>query len=108
MGLTEEKTALKVLTGQRKALAWIRKRILLSGTEIEVLAYGKTKEVFSVYELKKFYSEINIQQLRSSVGRLEENGFLELAIRGVKKKPSIYWLSAKGKELINYYLRMIA
>ena len=96
------------LTRQRRALTWIRKRILVSATEIEVLAYGKTKKLFSVYELKKFYSEINIQQLRSAALRLEEYGFLELATRGVKNKPTIYWLSKKGEELIDFYVKMIS
>jgi predicted transcriptional regulator of viral defense system len=104
----EQKIILRSLTNQRKSLAWIRKRILISGTDIEVLAYAKTKKLFSVYELKKFYAEINIQQLRSAVTRLEDNGFLELTSKGIKNKPSIYWLSRKGEELIDFYIKMIA
>jgi predicted transcriptional regulator of viral defense system len=99
---------LRSLMKQRKALTWIRKRVLVSATEIEVLAYGKTKKLFSVYELKKHYSEINIQQLRTAALRLEENGFLELATRGVKNSPTIYWLSTKGEQLIDFYVKMIS
>jgi hypothetical protein len=98
---------IRTLIRQRKALAWIRKRMLVSTTEIEILAYGKTKKLFSVYELRKHYSEINLQQLRSATVRLEENGFLELARKGVKNKPTIYWISSKGQELIDFYVKLI-
>lgn len=108
MNFFDDKTILISLTKQRKALTWIRKRILISGTDIEVLAYAKTKKLFSVYELRKFYSEINIQQLRSATTRLEENGFLELASKGVKNKPTIFWLSSKGEQLIDFYVKLIS
>jgi hypothetical protein len=107
MNVFDDNAILNSITKQRKALTWIRKRILISGTDIEVLAYAKTKKVFSVYQLKNFYSETNIQQLRSAVARLLENGCLELMSKGVKKKPSIYCLRKKGEELIDFYVNMI-
>jgi hypothetical protein len=100
--------ALRSITNQRFALAEIRKEILLSRTDIEVLAYARQKATFSVYELKNFYTQTNIQQLRTSVMRLQRLMLIEIIKQGIKNKPSIYWISVKGENTIDRYATMIS
>jgi len=104
----EETKALLSVVRHRHALYQLRKDISLSRTDIEVLAYAKLRcGVFSIYDLKQQYSCTNIQQLWTSVRRLEEVNALELVERGVKNKTSTYWMTNDGEKLIDQYLMFI-
>ncbi len=108
MILQPSELILSSLLRQRYALAELRKKLPLSHTDIEVLAYAKRKKLFTVYELKQYYAKTNIQQLRTSIQRLESNNLLDLVKKGYKNKPSVYWLSSKGENAIDTYVAMIS
>ena len=104
----EETRVLQSITRHRSALRELRKELLLSRSDIEVLAYAKLRcGVFSIYDLKQFYFGTNVQQLWASVRRLETEKALELVQRGVKNKTSTYWMTSKGEKLIGQYLMLI-
>jgi hypothetical protein len=98
---------LSIITTQRFALNELRKDILLSRTDIEILAFAKRKQMFTVYEVKQYYHQTNIQQLREGIIRLESNYLLDLIKRGRKNKPSVYWLTNKGGEIIDKYISLL-
>ena len=105
---TEETRKLLSITKHRRALLELRKELILSRTDIEVLAYAKLRSgVFSIYDLKQYYVSTNIQQLWAAVRRLENGRALELVQRGVKNKTSTYWLTSHGEQLIDQYIKLI-
>jgi hypothetical protein len=95
---------LKSIIRQRLALTAIRRELPLSRTDIEVLAFAKQVEVFTVYKLINFYPVINVQQLRTSISRLQRHGLVELLKAGIKNKPAIYCISYTGENILNSFL----
>ncbi len=104
---TDNRVLLSILR-QRHALTALRKEMLISRTDMEVLAYAKLRNrMITVYEVKKYFPSTNIQQLRAVITKLELEGLLNLVTQGVKNRPSVYWLSDKGQSIIDKYLTMI-
>lgn len=91
---------------QRNILYKFRKSTGINRSGVEVMAFASIHLVFNIYEILKYYREMNVQQLRSTVNRLITLQVLEKVGGGVKGKPNAYMLSFLGKKLIEDYLEL--
>ena len=102
--MTPESLILNTILIQRDSIYDLKKDINLSWTDIEVLSFGFKQKVFTVYQLQLHFKHTNIQQLRRSASKLTIAGYLELPSKGVKGQPAFYWISNKGKQVLENYI----
>ncbi|GEM_PF-6853753 len=92
---------------QREALYQLNKHFDLSRTDLEVLTFSQRQMFFTLYDLQRFYSHTNVQQIRRSLKRLTEIKALQVISRGIKNKPTNYVVSRTGKQVFKNYAALI-
>jgi hypothetical protein len=92
---------------QREALYQIHKQFGISRTDLEILAFTMEKVFFTLYDLQKFYSHTNVQQMRKSLKKLASGKFIQQLSMGIKNKPTNYGLLKLGKQAIKQYTEII-
>ena len=91
------------ILNQRKINSLFRKEMGINRTHIEILAFANTAISFNPYQVQRQFGEMNLQQVRLGIRKLNSIGAIELWLAGARNKPAVYMITKRGRELLKTY-----